>query len=369
MVWIRSTSSTSSNPPGASWVAQAARAAAGSGRWLSRNLPYTSPAGPARDGPPVTSWTAKETPGGAPAAARATNASDWSSPRVRRAPVTDATSRVVCPGPHPSRPPGRAAPRRTVPGARGWAARTRRRATRDVARPARSRRRRSRPRRRWPPWWLVEGLAAGAGAGGVGVVDGEARLLEGVEVVDGGAAEVGGAHLVGHHGHAVDLAADVAVQGAVVEEQRVAEPGAAARLDGDTQREVVATLAGQQVADLGRGRFAERDNRCRLGHLGHPCSFRVSMPAHDSGPYPAGGPSSTSVTSATSPPVARSRSPGAIGKTWRGVPAAAQTSSNPVRCRSISTGRSRAWPNGGGPPMAEPGGAPTSPASALRAAA
>jgi hypothetical protein len=103
----------------------------------------------------------------------------------------------------------------------------------------------------------------------------EAGLLEGVEVVDGSAGEVRGAHLVGHHGHAVDLAADVAVQGTVVEEQRVAEPRAAARLDGDTQGEVLTALAGQQVADLGRGRLAERDHRSYLGHLGHPCSFRV----------------------------------------------------------------------------------------------
>ncbi len=42
----------------------------------------------------------------------------------------------------------------------------------------------------------VERVAAGAGAGGVRVVDGEALLLDGVDEVDGGALDVGRAHPV-----------------------------------------------------------------------------------------------------------------------------------------------------------------------------
>jgi drug/metabolite transporter (DMT)-like permease len=71
---------------------------------------------------------------------------------------------------------------------------------------------------------LVERLAAGAGALGVGVVDREAGPLEGVQVVDRRAAQVGGAHPVGYDGHTADLGPDVAVQVAVVEEQRVTQP-------------------------------------------------------------------------------------------------------------------------------------------------
>ena len=46
----------------------------------------------------------------------------------------------------------------------------------------------------------VERVAAGAGAGGVGVVDGEALLLDGVDEVDRGALDVGGAHPVDGQG-------------------------------------------------------------------------------------------------------------------------------------------------------------------------
>src|SRR6266540_2679576 len=91
---------------------------------------------------------------------------------------------------------------------------------------------------------LVEALAAGAGALGVGVLDGEARLLERVEVVDAGATEVRRAHAVGDHLDTVDLAAHVALERTVVEEQRVAETGAAARLDRDPERQVFAALTG-----------------------------------------------------------------------------------------------------------------------------
>jgi len=55
--------------------------------------------------------------------------------------------------------------------------------------------------------------------------------------------------------------------------------------------------------------------------------------------------------SATVPPDARTRSAGAMGKLWWGVPAAAQTTSYCRRSRSTYTGRGRAWPKGGVPPM------------------
>src|SRR6187549_2233383 len=46
------------------------------------------------------------------------------------------------------------------------------------------------------PLASAEAVTAGAGAARVGVVDGEALLLDGVGEVDGGALEVGGAHPV-----------------------------------------------------------------------------------------------------------------------------------------------------------------------------
>ena len=74
---------------------------------------------------------------------------------------------------------------------------------------------------------LAEGVAAGARARGVGVVDREALLLDGVDEVDGGAAEVGRAHPVGDDLDGAELLDDVAVEGAVVEEELVAQAGAA----------------------------------------------------------------------------------------------------------------------------------------------
>src|SRR4051812_36071630 len=61
------------------------------------------------------------------------------------------------------------------------------------------------------PHSLVEGVAAGAGAGRVRVVDREALLLDRVDEVDHGAVEVGDAHPVDHDGHTVEVGHDVAV--------------------------------------------------------------------------------------------------------------------------------------------------------------
>src|SRR6266487_1181729 len=79
----------------------------------------------------------------------------------------------------------------------------------------------------------VEGVPAGARAGGVRVVDREALLLDRVAEVDGGALHVGGAHPVDGHPQPVEVAEQVAIERALVEEQLVTQTGAATGLDGD----------------------------------------------------------------------------------------------------------------------------------------
>ena len=59
----------------------------------------------------------------------------------------------------------------------------------------------------------VERVAAGAGPGGVRVVDREALLLDGVDEVDRGALHVGGAHPVDGQRDAAEVGVQVAVQG------------------------------------------------------------------------------------------------------------------------------------------------------------
>src|SRR3954454_15205731 len=133
------------------------------------------------------------------------------------------------------------------------------------------------------PRSLVERVAAGAGAGRVGVVDGEALLLDGVDEVDHRAVEVGHAHPVDDDGHAVEVGHDVAVEGALVEEQLVAQTAAAAGLDRDPQREVVATLLLEQALHLAGGDRAQVDLVGTalgdlVGHLVAPSSTSVSAP-------------------------------------------------------------------------------------------
>src|SRR5689334_711165 len=108
---------------------------------------------------------------------------------------------------------------------------------------------------------LVEGLAAGARAAGVGVVDREALLLDGVHEVDRRAGEVGHAHAVDDdlHRAAGVLLHGVAVEGPLVEEELVAQAGAAAGLDGHPEGEVVAALLGQQRLHLVGGGVGEHD--------------------------------------------------------------------------------------------------------------
>src|SRR5271168_3148820 len=92
----------------------------------------------------------------------------------------------------------------------------------------------------------VEGVAAGAGAGGVRVVDGEALLLDGVDEVDGGALDVRRAHPVNGQRHTTEVRGQVTVERAVVEEQVVAQACASTWLDRDAQRQIVAPLLLQQ---------------------------------------------------------------------------------------------------------------------------
>src|SRR6478735_11611028 len=100
------------------------------------------------------------------------------------------------------------------------------------------------------PGRSVERIAAGAGAGGVRVVDREALLLDGVDEVDGGALDVRCAHPVHGEVHAAEVDDEVTVERAVVEEQLVPESGAATRLNGDTQGKVVATFLVEQSLGL-----------------------------------------------------------------------------------------------------------------------
>src|SRR4051812_45439164 len=105
----------------------------------------------------------------------------------------------------------------------------------------------------------VERVAAGAGAARVGVVDREALLLDRVDEVDRGAAEVRAAHPVDDDLDATELVGLVAIEEPLVEEELVAQAGAAAGLNGDAQPQVVAALLVQQGLDLrGRG-LAEQD--------------------------------------------------------------------------------------------------------------
>src|SRR5262245_39400051 len=96
----------------------------------------------------------------------------------------------------------------------------------------------------------VERVAAGAGTRGVRVVDREALLLDGVDEVDGGPGQVGGAHLVRDDLDTAELAHEIAVDLALVEVQLIAQARAATWLHGNTEPQVIAALLLQQVAHL-----------------------------------------------------------------------------------------------------------------------
>src|SRR5205807_5980324 len=64
---------------------------------------------------------------------------------------------------------------------------------------------------------LVERVSAGARTVDVRVVDGEARLLQGLQPIDAAPAEVGGRHPVHPHGDTIGHGLNVAIHGTVVE--------------------------------------------------------------------------------------------------------------------------------------------------------
>src|SRR5579875_1326334 len=98
----------------------------------------------------------------------------------------------------------------------------------------------------------VERVAAGAAALRVRVVDREALLLDRVLEVDGRAVEVGHAHPVDDDLDAVEVDGRVALEQPLVEVQLVDETGAAARLHGETQAQIVAALLLEQALHLAR---------------------------------------------------------------------------------------------------------------------
>src|SRR5579859_4975200 len=106
----------------------------------------------------------------------------------------------------------------------------------------------------------LEGVAAAAGGGHVRVRDLEAGLLDRLQEVDLGAAQVGRAEGIDDHRDAVGLDLVVALLGAAVEAQRVLEAGAAAALDGDAQNGRLALgLLDRKSLDLGGRALGEHD--------------------------------------------------------------------------------------------------------------
>src|SRR5207244_12168391 len=85
---------------------------------------------------------------------------------------------------------------------------------------------------------LVERVSAGARTVDVRVIDGEARLLQGLQPVDAASPEVGGRHPVHPHGDAIGHGLDVAVHGTVVEVERVPQARAATGLHGHAEEEL-----------------------------------------------------------------------------------------------------------------------------------
>src|SRR5271169_5452428 len=127
----------------------------------------------------------------------------------------------------------------------------------------------------------VEGIAAGAGARGVRIVDGETLLLDRVDEVDRRAHQVRGAHLVRHDLHAAEVGHDVAVDLALVEIELVAKARAATRLNRDAQPQVVPALLREQAAHLGGRALGQDDALCGLLLNSHLSSrwFVCRMPA------------------------------------------------------------------------------------------
>jgi hypothetical protein len=100
-------------------------------------------------------------------------------------------------------------------------------------------------------------VAAGAGPAGVGVVDGEPLLRNGVLEVDAGTAEVRHAHLVDDDLNAVVVTYGIPVKEALVEVELVDQTGATARLHGDAEAEVGPAFLLKEAADLACGNVGQ----------------------------------------------------------------------------------------------------------------
>ena len=104
------------------------------------------------------------------------------------------------------------------------------------------------------------------------VVDLESLFLDRVDEVDGGTREVGRTHPVGDDAHAVVVIDDVPIEFAGVEVQLVTQAGAAARLDGDAQADVLAAfLSFDESTYLGDGDVGQDDalgNGSGFSHAG-----------------------------------------------------------------------------------------------------
>jgi len=131
----------------------------------------------------------------------------------------------------------------------------------------------------------VEAVAAGARAGGVGIVDREALLFNGVNKVDGRAHQVRRAHPIGDNIDAAESLDDVALEAAIVEEQLVSQPRAAAWLHSHAKRKVIAAFSVQERLDLGCRTVGQDDavsNRRAVDGL-----FGCCHGCHSKGDHPA----------------------------------------------------------------------------------
>src|SRR5579883_477216 len=107
----------------------------------------------------------------------------------------------------------------------------------------------------------LKGMTAATGADGVGVVDGEASAHQAVKIVDLGAHEVGGAHIVNKDADAADLDNLISLLG-LVERHPILQARAAAASDENAQPQPWVILLLQQGAYLFGGYWSECDQRC-----------------------------------------------------------------------------------------------------------
>lgn len=116
----------------------------------------------------------------------------------------------------------------------------------------------------------MEGISTRTRPTRIRVIDRESLLLNGVDEINGGTAEVRGTHPIRDHTNPAEVPGDVTVKRTVVEEELVTQARAAARLHSDPKRQVLTALGIQQRLNLGGGSIGQDDafSRCRFGHVG-----------------------------------------------------------------------------------------------------